>query len=248
MPDDPKGRAPEAIERKFALLDHLRQTELRATSSRVASVIGHLIGTPLNVIAGRAALIRANPSAEYSIENARRIEEQVERLAQRIRRLIEYLTAPEPAGEPRDVAQLVEDAISLYAPIAAQRGVVLGPPAETPTGVTVDGTSTLVVLTSLLSLGMRIAPRGSAVTLGITPGTPTADGDVVVFEVKVPKMEPTRARIDRLEPPDDDERINAEHLQVLSVCYAIARRNGGRVEVVPDPPDGASIRFECRTI
>src|SRR6185312_4299117 len=100
MADDPSG-APDVIDGKLALFDHLRQTEIRATSARVASVIGHLIGTPLNVIAGRAALIRSNPSAEYSIENARRIEEQVERLAQRIRRLIEYLTAPEPAGDAR---------------------------------------------------------------------------------------------------------------------------------------------------
>src|SRR6201999_3525977 len=148
--DDSKSRTLDLVDRKLALFDHLRQTELRATSSRVASVIGHLIGTPLNVIAGRAALIRSNPTAEYAVENARRIEEQVERLAQRIRRLIEYLTAPEPAGEPRPVGDIVADAIALYGPIAVQRGVHLTPPPDPVPDVSVDGTSALVVLTSLL--------------------------------------------------------------------------------------------------
>src|SRR5688500_10143930 len=92
-------QGPDTPDRLLALLDELRQAERRAAISRVASVIGHLIGTPLNVIAGRAALIRANPSPEAALENAQRIEQQVERLALRIRRLIDYLTAPEP--EPR---------------------------------------------------------------------------------------------------------------------------------------------------
>ena len=77
MPSPPDTEAQQIADDRLVLLDRLRQAERLAVSSRVASVIGHLIGTPLNVIAGRAALIRANPSDESTIENARRIEEQV---------------------------------------------------------------------------------------------------------------------------------------------------------------------------
>src|SRR5690348_18408500 len=98
---DPEARTPE---QKLALFDDLRQAERRAVSSRVASVIAHLIGTPLHVIAGRASLIRAAPKDDSVAENARRIEEQVERLAARIRALIDYLTLPEPASRREDVA------------------------------------------------------------------------------------------------------------------------------------------------
>jgi signal transduction histidine kinase len=232
------------MDRKLALLDHLRQTELRATSSRVASVIGHLIGTPLNVIAGRAALIRSNPTAEYATENARRIEEQVERLAQRVRRLIEYLTAPEPSSESRAVQHVIADALSLYGPVAAQRGVaVLAPEAPLPDAL-VDGTSALVVLTSLLSLALRIALRGQAIRMSVA----TSAAGAVVFELAVPGMDLPKVRIDRLEPPEEGGRIDADRLQALSVCFAIARRNGGSVDVVADPPRGALIRFECRAV
>lgn len=252
MPDDakaaPSGGEPldgDGIDRKLALLDHLRQTELRATSSRVAQVIGHLIGTPLNVITGRAALIRSNPTAEYAIENARRIEEQVERLAQRVRRLIDYLTAPEPRSESRTVEQVVSDALSLYGPVGARCGVELVAPSGPLPDALVDGTGALVVLTSLLSLALRITRSGQAIRMSLGNGASGA----VVFELAVPGMDVPKVRIDRLEPPEEDGRIiDADRLQALSVCFAIARRIGGSVDVAADPPRGAVIRFECRAV
>jgi signal transduction histidine kinase len=233
--------AQQVADDRLVLLDRLRQAERLAVSSRVASVIGHLIGTPLNVIAGRAALIRANPSDESTIENARRIEEQVDRLAQRIRRLIEYLTAPDQAMEPRSAAQVLSEAVSLYRPIALRRGVTLEePPPPLPEDM-VDGTSALIVLTSLLSLAVRAASPGESVQLGLT----VLDNGVA-FELAVPGMDPPRERIDRLEPPEQDWRGSADQLQVLHVCHAIAGRSGGRLEIGPREPSGALIRLSCK--
>src|SRR6476620_7657413 len=93
----------------LARLDDLRQAERRAASARMVSVAGHLIGTPLNVIAGRAALIRSNPAPEAIEENVRRIEEQVERLALRIRRLIDYFGLAEPPTELRSVGAVLDE-------------------------------------------------------------------------------------------------------------------------------------------
>src|SRR3954470_12295030 len=93
----------------LARLDNLREAERRAASARMISVAGHLVGTPLNVIAGRAALIRSNPSPEAIEENVRRIEEQVERLALRIRRLIDYFGLVEPPLPRRGVGDLLDE-------------------------------------------------------------------------------------------------------------------------------------------
>jgi signal transduction histidine kinase len=229
----------EAVDRRLALVDELRQAERRASISRVASVIAHLIGTPLNVITGRAALIRANPSREATLENARRIEEQVERLALRIRRLIDYLTIPEAETRPVAADLIVRDALGLYAPIAAERGVTIDVVTSPITDAQVDGTSALVVLTSLLSLALRIAPKGTRVELAVEPVASSGAS----FELCIPGFCPPSARIDRLDPPED--MADAELLQVLSVCFAIARRHGGRVDVVTRDDGKAAIRFEC---
>lgn len=240
MSSDASAGDGEAVDRRLALLDELRQAERQAATSQVALVIGHLIGTPLNVIAGRAALIRANPAPESASENARRIEEQVERLAERIRRLIDYLTVPEPRKETRPADIVVREALALYSPIAIQRGVGVHVTTETLPTTSIEGTSALIVLSSLMSFALRVSPRGATVELRVEPGAVTG----VLFELRVPGLEPPKARLDRLDPPDDDGE-SAERLQLLSLCYAMARRQGGRIEVVPHEKNCAAIRFEC---
>jgi signal transduction histidine kinase len=227
--------------RRLAMLDDLRQAERRAVSSRVASVIAHLIGTPLHVISGRASLIRSMPGDAGVAENARRIEEQVDRLAKRIRALIDYLTAPEPAPEEEDVRAVVEGALSLYAPIAEARGLGLRLAGDVPEGK-VDGTSALIVLTSLFSLATRVAPAGTMSELAVA----LAEDGRVAFELAVPGLEPPHGRIDSLEPPEQPEAVRIEELQVLSVCSAIVRRSGGHLEVTADGPGRAKIRYLAR--
>jgi two-component system, NtrC family, sensor kinase len=237
----PRSELEQQLEDRLVLLDRLRQDERMAVTSRVASMIGHLIGTPLNVIAGRAAMIRSNPNDESAVENARRIEEQVDRLAQQIRRLIEYLTAPDPAVESRSVAEMLEDALGLYRPLAERRGVRLNEPSAALPEGTIDSTA-LMVLTSLLSLSLRLTPAGGEVSIGVTQAETG-----VVFDLRVPAMHPTPQRLDRLDPPEHKTaRVGADQLQVLSVCHAIARRAEGRLEAQALQPTGTLLRFSCK--
>src|SRR5688572_33199215 len=104
----PRNSRPDAS--RLALLDNLRQAEVRAASSQVASVIGHMIGTPLNVIVGRAALLRAS-NPDSMLEHAQRIEDQAQRLAERFQRLIHYLTVPEPDYEPSPAPVVLDDGL-----------------------------------------------------------------------------------------------------------------------------------------
>ena len=236
------SRSFRDLNSQLALLDTMRFAERCAAVSQVASVIAHVIGTPLQVIAGRAALIRFNPHAETVAENARKIEEQVERLAQRIRKLTEYVTSPEPDVEPLQLNALVAEALSLYEPIAARAGlqIVL---IDTCPEAMVDGTPTLVVLTSLLSLAVRTAKAGERIELEIK----AYSNDNIGFELKIPGLDLPEARIDRLDPPDGDGG-NAEQLQVLSVCNAIARKHDGKLEVVSPTQGQMAIQFECHIL
>lgn len=232
----------EAIESRLSRLDCLRQAERRAAISRVASVIAHLIGTPLHVIAGRAALIRSDPSPDSVQENARRIEAQVERLAQRIRKLIEYLTSPQLDSEPQSVPDLIGEALSLYVPIAALRDIEIvsvGAPAQ----AVVQGTPALLILTSLFSLGVRVVAPGARIELDCQ----SLPSSALAFELSIPGVPAPKGSIDHLDPPDDGV-ADAETLQVLSVCNAIARQYGGRLQLGASAPDGMVIRFECQTL
>src|SRR5262245_51543690 len=179
-------------------LDQLRHTERRAASARMVAMIGHLIGTPLNVIAGRAGLIRSNPTPESIDENVRRIEEQVERLSQRIRRLIDYFGLVDAPAETRSVSELLAECRALYGPLAAHRGITLTISAGESDGARIDASLTALLITTLLSLAIRTAADGHGVTLAASEVKPRT----LVFELAAPGLEAPPGRLDRLEPPE----------------------------------------------
>jgi signal transduction histidine kinase len=210
-------------------------------------MIGHLIGTPLNVIAGRAALTRASVSADAIDENLRRIEAQVERLAQRIRRLIEYLGVPETAVEPRSAKSITDEALALYGPVAEARNVQIQCSVDEVEGLNVDSQPALLVLTCLLSLATRTSSPGGVIRLAVAEYTARS----VIFEVLLPGLSGPLNRIDRLDPPDQGT-VDSDVTQVLSICLGIARRGGGGIEIVRsdeiaqrDATEGLLVRFEC---
>ncbi|HYQ28231.1 MAG TPA: hypothetical protein VER04_13465 [Polyangiaceae bacterium] len=226
----------------LARADELRQAERRAVSARMVSVAGHLVGTPLNVIAGRAALIRTNPSPEAIEENIRRIEEQVERLALRIRRLIDYFGLADPSGARRSVGEVVDECEGLYRPIAELKGVSFEVTAQGLESLRVEGAVTPLVLTTMLSLGVRTATAGQKLTLNVVERGPTS----VVFELGLPGVETPPKSFERLEPPDHGLRYDASTLETFWVCLGLARRVGGGLEVVGvESARGVTVRFEC---
>ncbi len=225
----------------LARLDNLRQAERRAASARMVSVAGHLMGTPLNVIAGRAALIRSNPAPEAVEENVRRIEEQVERLALRIRRLIDYFGLAEPPPERRSVGEILADCVALYRPIAELKGVALDLHAGGVEPLRIEASVSPLVLTTLLSLGVRTTTAGQRISLSATEHGPKT----VAFELALPGLELPPANFERLEPPEHGLRYEAGALESLWICLGLARRIGGALTVTAATGTGVTVRFEC---
>lgn len=83
-----------ARESLLELYDAIAQRQLRDAGAEVAAAIAHAVGTPLNVISGRAELIRHDPS--NALTQVARIEEQVKKLATGLRQLVDYLAVPDP--------------------------------------------------------------------------------------------------------------------------------------------------------
>jgi two-component system NtrC family sensor kinase len=238
-------QAPERPDREPALLarlDQLRQAERRAASARMVSVIGHMIGTPLNVIAGRAALIRTNAAPEAVNENVRRIEEQVERLSQRIRRLIDYFGLVDATPDPRPLLEVLAESVALYGPVAAEKGISIEVRNQDVGSMRIDHSVSQLVLTTLLSLAMRTTPAGGAVSISaVENGSKT-----VLFELGLPGVAVPPNRVDRLEPPEHGVLYDADAMEVLSICLGLARRGGGGLDVQPAANGaGVMIRFEC---
>jgi signal transduction histidine kinase len=232
---------PDPAALLLARLDDLRRAERRAASARMVSVAGHLAGTPLNVIAGRAALIRANPSPEAIEENVRRIEEQVERMALRMRRLVDYFGLPEPASAQLTVGEILAECGALYLPVAELKGVSLRVEAGAVEPLRIEAEVAPLVLTTLTSLAVRTAARGQSVTLEATEHSPNA----VAFELRLPNLEVPQ-HFERFEPPEHGGHYDPGTLEALWTCLGLAHRVGGSLSIVQaGSPPSATVRFEC---
>ena len=233
---------PDLAASLLARLDELRQAERRAASARMVSVAGHLAGTPLNVIAGRAALIRANPTPEAIEENVRRIEEQVERMALRMRRLVDYFGLAEASAAPRAVGEVLAECRALYLPVAQSKGVSLQVVETGAVGsLRMEAELAPLILTTLTSLGVRATARGQSVTLEATEHGPNG----IAFELRLPALE-VPANFERFEPPEHGGHYDPGTLEALWTCLGLAHRVGGSL-VIGRAASGpaATLRFEC---
>ena len=207
----------------------------------MVSVAGHLAGTPLNVIAGRAALIRGSQSREAIEENVRRIEEQVERMALRVRRLIEYFGLGAPSPERRPVGAVLAECRELYLPLADIQQIRLSIEAAEVEQLLIEADVAPLVLSSLLSLALQATPRGQAVSLKAA----ARGAHSVKFELALPVLEVPK-HFERFEPPEDIGPQDPGTLETLWTCLGLARRLGGTLDAKgADGAAGASVRFVC---
>lgn len=236
------GPDEQDLPRLLARLDELRQGERRAASARMVSVIAHLIGTPLNVISGRAALLRTNPAPEAIEENVRRIEEQVERLSHRIRRLVDYFALAESGSDQQPLGKVLEECRALYAPVAAAKNVTLELRAGELEDSKVEGALLPLLLTTLLSLAIRSAKPGAKVELVTSERGPRK----LTLALSLPGVEVPPGRFDRLDPPEHGVPYDVSVLETLWICTALAKRLGGALEVVAaETGGGTTLHLEC---
>jgi len=86
-----RGETQRQNEAKLALEQRLGQTEKLATLGQLAAEIAHEVGTPLNVIAGRARSIQKKSRDHEAVEkNAEIVAEQTARITRIIQRLLDF--------------------------------------------------------------------------------------------------------------------------------------------------------------
>ncbi len=107
-------------EAKLALEQRLGQTEKLATIGQLAAEIAHEVGTPLNVIAGRARSIQKKSRDPEAVEkNAEIVAEQTARITRIIQRLLDFTRRKVGTAE-RTTVNLNELAASTIELLAGQ--------------------------------------------------------------------------------------------------------------------------------
>ncbi|MDA3902854.1 MAG: ATP-binding protein [Desulfuromusa sp.] len=111
---------------KIDALEKLRHTERLATLGQLSAGIAHELGTPLNVIAGRAKLIGHSGMEPGDISrSARIIGEQAERMTEIMRQLLSFARRGEARKQPVDLNVVLRGLQSLLESTAHEQGIEL---------------------------------------------------------------------------------------------------------------------------
>jgi two-component system NtrC family sensor kinase len=113
-------------EARVRTLEQLRHTERLALLGRLSSGIAHELGTPLNVVSGRAKMIAAGGLPPEEIGSSSRIiAEQADRITAIIRQLLDFARQRTPERSPTHIEPMVQHVLDLLGPAARKAGAEL---------------------------------------------------------------------------------------------------------------------------
>ncbi len=238
----------EESEARVAALEQLRHAERLATVGRLAAGMAHELGTPLNVVSGRAQMIASGDlSPTDAARNATIISEQASRMTTLMRQLLDFARRGSTRREPTSLEHLVRGVLDLLTSSAGKKDVTVEMHAdpELPQ-VAVDPAKMQQVVTNLVLNGIQATHRGGKVDVelsylkaGDSNGMQNDMATIVVQDTG-PGIPPEH--LDQLFEPFFTTKDVGEGTGLgLSIVYGIVEEHGGWIEVASPP--GAGARF-----
>jgi two-component system NtrC family sensor kinase len=242
-------RLTAATEERIATLEQLRHADRLKTVGQLASGVAHEVGTPLNVIAGRAKMISQRiVEGDDVIDNARIVADQAGRITTIIRQLLDFSRRRGPSLGAHDLRPIVARSVDLLGALARKRGITIAveEPGR-PLLADVDPAQMQQVLTNLILNGLQAMPGGGRLTLrlGRREASPPPDLGTEPADFATITVEDEGVGI----PPDDLGHVFEPFFTTkdvgegtglgLSVAWGIVRDHGGWIEVESEPGRGS---------
>jgi two-component system NtrC family sensor kinase len=153
--------------KRLAAIEQLRHTERLATVGRLASGVAHELGTPLNVISGRAKIITNEAENITEILNSCRIiTEQSERMTKIIRQLLDFARRRRSHRSPADIKPLISQVAEMLKPMAlkVRVNIELAVPPDLPK-ISIDQSQIQQVLINIMVNGIQAMPEGGVIAI-----------------------------------------------------------------------------------
>ncbi|MCA9103389.1 MAG: HAMP domain-containing histidine kinase [Planctomycetales bacterium] len=234
---------------RVAALEQLRHADRLQTVGRLASGMAHELGTPLNVVAGRANLIASGRlSAAEVVESAEAIKSQADRMTPIIRQLLDFARRGAPSRSRADLVQLVRATAHMLGGIAAKNNVQIVEPEQAgPVLVHVDEGRLQQVLTNLVVNAVQAMPRGGTINLDVyqkkarRPGAAEClERDYYCIDVQDTGDGIDPANLDQLFEPFFTTKGSGEGTGLgLSIAQGIVEEHGGWIAARSQPGQGA---------
>ena len=242
------------VQARLALETRLRQSEKLATIGQMAAEIAHEVGTPLNVIGGRARALgknragKSNDPAEVA-RNAGIISGEVERITKIIRQVLDFSRQRGPTVTSVHLGSVVAEALEFLREIIERQGIktdvrVLPSPPEVPG----DPDQIQQVCLNLVMNAIHAMPAGGTLRITAEKVTRRREGLDLAAPAPYAMLEivdsgpgiPVANRSKIFEPFFTTKDEGQGTGLGLAVSHGIVKDHDGWIEV-DSPPEGGAV-------
>ncbi len=246
-----RQREQAETRKRIAAMEQMRHMDRLTTIGRLASGIAHELGTPLNVISGRAGMISDGtipPGSPEIRTNAATIESQAERMTRIIRHLLDFARQRPPERVETDGEQVVRQAVELVDCLGYRGQVrVEIPDGGGPLTASMDPVQMQQVMTNLIENALQAMPAGGETLVSVAsvhaepPAGIAAPGERFL-RITVEDQGEGIAEADLpsiFDPFFTTKDVSEGTGLGLSITYGIVREHGGWIDVVSRPGEGS---------
>lgn len=237
-------------EARIKTLEQLRHTEKLSTLGHITAGIAHEMGTPLNIVSGRAKMIEAGtlPLPDM-INSAGIIRHQSDRMTQIIRQLLDFTRRSKPKYALTNILSLIKQVFEILTPMAKKQGVVLelAPNGTLPMLLNMDANQIQQVLINLIMNSIQAMPQGGRVSVELfkkeTGGTnPGRSHNYLGIKFSDDGEGIDKEKIDHIfEPFYSTKKVGEGTGLGLSIVQGIVEEHNGWIEV--DSENGKGTTF-----
>jgi signal transduction histidine kinase len=249
---DAREEEARANAARLSLETRLRHSEKLATMGQMAAEIAHEVGTPLNVIGGRARSItrRAQEPAEVQ-KNAEIITTQVERITRIIRQVLHFSRKTRPTLTQVDLHKVVFEALEFVdEALKRQRIEVVVTGSSDVPSIPGNPEEIQQVCLNLITNALQAMPTGGRLTVALDRVTRRKEGLALAPPAPYLMLEVSDSGTGI--PPSNREKIFEAFFTTkdtgegtglgLAVSKGIVKDHDGWIEVDDCPQGGAVFR------
>ena len=231
-------------EARLDLAGQVRQAEQLVVAGRIASEVAHEIGTPLNVISGRAELLFTELSAnDPRGPHLETIVAQVDRIRGILTGLLDVVRPRKTVIEAVRLPPLLGSVVELLRPTARARGLTLGVEIHRDARALADPNQLQQVVINLLVNALEATSPGGRVTLHARPASDAAGPPGVEILIVDSGAGIAPKHLGRVFDPFFTTKPPGQGTGLgLAICRDIVQEHGGTIGVESQVGAGTTIR------
>ncbi len=214
---------------RLQAVEQLRHSERLNSVGRMAAGIAHEIGTPLNVVIGRAQLIRRQASVSQQVaSDADVIVSEAQRIADIVRGLLDFTRSRKPHRTIQRINMLLKSTVDLMQPMANKHGASLQLQlADSPLMANIDSAQMQQVWTNLILNAIQSTGENGHVIISAVAANHELHISVADNGVGIPPE-----HLEHLfEPFFTTKKVGEGTGLGLSISHGIVREHDGDIQV-----------------